>query len=178
MKKVALIPALLNSTRVPNKNLLLVDGFPLVYYVVEACKKSGAFDEIYINSDAMIFKQIADQLGVKFYHRKESNGGSACTMINNSKDCGGDRCTIHDHFLMDFISNVECDYLVQVHTTSPLIKPETILDFTTTLEKYDSLVTTEQTYSESFVDGKPVNFNVDKKQETQSLSPVDSVVGH
>jgi len=175
MKKVAIIPALLNSTRVPNKNLMLVDGFPLIHYVVKACKESGAFDEIYINSDAMIFKQIAEQLGVKFYHRKESNGGSACTMKNNSKDCGGKRCTIHDHFLMDFIDNVKCDYLVQVHTTSPLINSDTIFGFTETLEGYDSLVTVEQTHSESFVDGVAVNFNPKKKQETQSLIPVDSV---
>lgn len=175
MKKVAIIPALLNSTRVPNKNLILVDGFPLIHYVVEACKKSNAFDEIYINSDALIFEQIANQLGVKFYHRKESNGGSRCTMKNNSKDCGGARCTIHDHFLMDFMSNIEADYVVQVHTTSPLIKPETVLKFTQELENYDSLVTTEQTFSESFVDGKAVNFNPNKKQETQTLSPIDSV---
>lgn len=175
MKKVALIPALLNSTRVPNKNLILVDGFPLIYYVVKSCKESGAFDEIYINSDDLIFKQIAEQLGVKFYHRKETNGGSTCTMVNNSKDCGGNRCTIHDHFLMDFISSVECDYLIQVHTTSPLIKPETIYNFSETLESYDSLVTMEQIYSESFVGGNAVNFDPTKKQETQSLTPVDSV---
>ncbi len=47
MKKIAIIPALLNSTRVPNKNLMLVDGFPLIHYVVKACKESGAFDEIF-----------------------------------------------------------------------------------------------------------------------------------
>ena len=175
MKKVAIIPALLNSTRVPNKNLILVDGFPLIHYVVKACKESGSFDEIYINSDALIFKQIAEQLGVKFYHRKETNGGSACTMVNNSKDCVGNRCTIHDHFLMDFIDNVECDFLVQVHTTSPLINPDTIFGFCETLEGYDSLVTVEQTHSESFVDGVAVNFDPKKKQETQSLRPVDSV---
>jgi CMP-N-acetylneuraminic acid synthetase/mannose-6-phosphate isomerase-like protein (cupin superfamily) len=175
MKKIALIPALLNSTRVPNKNLMLVDGFPLIYYVIEACKNSNAFDEIYINSDELVFKDMAEQLGVKFYHRDKSRGGTECTMVNNSKDCGGNRCTIHDHFLYDFITNVECDYLVQVHTTSPLLKPETILEFTKTLEDYDSLVTTEQTYSESFMDGNPINFNPKKKQETQSLSPIDSI---
>ena len=90
-KKIAIIPALLNSTRVPNKNLMLVDGFPLIYYIVEACKKSGSFDEIYINSDDLIFKNIAHSLGVKFYHRNKSNGGTACTMKNSSitfrRDC-------------------------------------------------------------------------------------------
>jgi CMP-N-acetylneuraminic acid synthetase/mannose-6-phosphate isomerase-like protein (cupin superfamily) len=175
MKKIAIIPALLNSTRVPNKNLMLVDGFPLIYYVVKACKESNAFDDIYINSDDIIFKKIANQLGVKFYHRDTSKGGSKCLMKNNSKDCGGKRCTVHDHFLYDFITNIECDYLVQVHTTSPLLKPETIFNFSKKLEEFDSLVTTEQIYSESFLDNKPINFNPKKKQETQSLTPINSI---
>ena len=171
-----MIPALLNSKRVPNKNLMLVDGFPLMYYVIDSCKKSGIFDEIYVSSDELIFKNIADQLGVKFYHRKEENGGSACTMKNSSKDCKGERCSIHDHFLYDFIINHDCDYLVQVHTTSPLLEPTTIKQFTETLvDSYDSLVTVDETYSESFVNGKPVNFDLHKKQPTQTLDPVESI---
>ena len=51
MKKVALIPVLLGSTRIPDKNLLLVDGYPMAFYVARACQKAGAFDEIYLNSE-------------------------------------------------------------------------------------------------------------------------------
>jgi CMP-N-acetylneuraminic acid synthetase/mannose-6-phosphate isomerase-like protein (cupin superfamily) len=175
MKKVAIIPALLNSKRVPNKNLILVDGFPLIYYVAEACKKSGAFDEIYISSDDSIFEKIAKQLGVKFYRRSVEKGGNNCTMSNSSKSCKGERCTVHDHFLMDFISNVDCDYLIQVHTTSPLIKPETILSFSEKLEEFDSLISVEEIFSESFYKGNPINFNLFKKQETQSLEPIQPI---
>tara|TARA_R110000772_G_scaffold9601_3_gene31426 strand:+ start:1996 stop:3183 length:1188 start_codon:yes stop_codon:yes gene_type:complete len=176
MKKIAIIPALLNSTRVPNKNLLLVDGFPLMYYVINSCLESGVFDEVYVSSDDLIFKPIAEQLGAKFYHRKKENGGSECTMKNSSRDCQGTRCSIHDHFLYDFIITHECDYLVQVHTTSPLLEPSTIKGFTETLvDSYDSLVTVEETYSESFVNGKPINFDLHKKQPTQSLDPVQSI---
>lgn len=176
MKKVAFIPIATDSKRVSSKNLLLVDGFPLVYYVVDACKKSKAFDEIYISSESPLVKSMANQLGVKFYERNPDKGGSFCTMKNNSKLCVGERCTIHDHFLMDFMENVECDYLTQVHATSPLIKPETINSFVKKLiNQYDSLVTTEQIYSESFMGGKAVNFDPKKKQETQSLIPIDSI---
>ena len=167
MKNVAVIPIALGSKRIPDKNLLLVDGFPMVYYVIKACKEANIFDEIYINSEHLIFKDIALQLGVKFYNRKDVNGGSKCNMFNNSKKCRKERCTIHDHFLMDFISNIECEYLVQVHTTSPLLKGKTIKSFVKELHLRDSLVTTESTYSESFVKGNPVNFNKNKKQETQ-----------
>ena len=175
MKNIAVIPIALGSKRIPDKNLVLVDGFPMVHYVVKACKESKVFDEIYINSEHSIFENIAEQLGVKFYKRKSICGGSECKMSNSSKKCKGERCTIHDHFLMDFISNIECDFLVQVHTTSPLIEGKTIKTFVETLHGMDSLVTTESTYSESFVNGIPVNFDKSKKQETQSLSPVQSI---
>ena len=78
-------------------------------------------------------KQLSNQLGVKFYHRKNECGGSSCDMKNSSRDCKGRRCSVHDHFLYDFIENVECDYLIQMHTTSPLIEPNTIREFTNTL---------------------------------------------
>ena len=176
MKKVAVIPALLGSKRVHDKNLILVDGYPLMYYVVDACKKSKAFDEIYVNSSDIVFKKMADELGVKFYHRKNEYGGSSCTMENSSCNCKGRRCSVHDHFLYDFIQNVECDYLIQMHTTSPLIEPSTIKEFTKTLtHQYDTLFSVEESYAESLINQQPINFNVNKKQQTQDLSPIQTI---
>ena len=65
-KIVAVIPVLLGSSRIPDKNIILVNGYPLSFYVAKACKKSGIFDEIYINSEDLIFERIAQQLNVKF----------------------------------------------------------------------------------------------------------------
>ncbi len=123
MKKVALIPVLLGSTRIPDKNLLLVDGYPMAFYVARACQESGIFDEIYINSEHKIFEKIAEVLGVKFYRRSPERGGSACTMSNKSRQCAGTRCQTHDHFLFDFMQSVESSYLALAHTTSPLLRP-------------------------------------------------------
>ena len=70
MKKlIAMIPVLLGSTRVPNKNLILVDGYPLIFYVVNAIKKANIFDEIYINSEHEEFEKISKMLKVNFYKR-------------------------------------------------------------------------------------------------------------
>ena len=136
-KIVAVIPVLLGSTRIPDKNIILVNGYPLVFYVVKACKEAGIFDEIYINSEDIIFKQMSQQLGVKFYRREPSKGGSACNMKNVSMDCKGERCQVHDHFLSDFMGSVTSDYVIQVHSTSPLITAESIIGFTKTLVKND-----------------------------------------
>jgi len=172
-----MVPALLGSIRIPDKNLLLVDGYPLIFYVIRACKEAGVFDEIYINSEHEEFYKIADMLEVQFYSRKSYRGGSACTMSNKSSSCDVKRCQVHDHYICDFLENVSCDYLVQVHTTSPLLKPETIKGFTDVLErdKYDSLFSVEERFMETLYNGKPVNFIKNEKRPTQGLPPLQII---
>lgn len=177
MRKVAIIPVLLGSTRIPDKNTLLVDGYPLAFYVAKACQQSGVFDEIYINSEHDIAQTYAEMLGVKFYRRNPSRGGSACTMKNKSRDCQGARCQTHDHFLADFMSAVPSDYLALVHTTSPLLKPETIADFVRTLIDggHDALFSVEERHTEALFDGKPLNVSMARKIPTQTLTPVQLI---
>ena len=43
MKIVAMIPARLGSTRVSNKNLRMIDGKPLIAFILEAVIASGMF---------------------------------------------------------------------------------------------------------------------------------------
>jgi CMP-N-acetylneuraminic acid synthetase/mannose-6-phosphate isomerase-like protein (cupin superfamily) len=176
-KITAVIPLLLGSTRIQDKNLILVDGYPLAFYVAKACRAAGIFDEIYINSENEIFENYAKQLEVHFYRRSANRGGSTCTMANKSMDCGGQRCQVHDHFLTDFLENVHTKYLVQVHSTSPLIRPETIRSFCENLlsGEWDSLFTVEELRVESFFNGKPLNFDITKKTKTQDLVPLQKL---
>ncbi len=177
MRKIALIPALLGSTRIPDKNLLLVDGSPMAFYVARACQESGVFDEVYLNSEHEVFGRMAQMLGVTFYHRRPERGGSTCRMTNKSRQCHGDRCQTHDHFLYDFMQHVGPCHLALAHTTSPLIKPETLRVFMKTMEReeYDSLVSVEERYTETLYDGKPLNFSSAKKDPTQTLRPVQLI---
>ncbi len=173
-KKTAMIPLLLGSTRVKDKNLILVNGRPLVYYVLEACLESKAFDEIYLNSEHEIFEPIAKKFGVKFYRRSPKHGGSKCEMKSKSRRCDKDRCQTHDHFLYDFMKNTDSDYMFLVHTTSPLLTPETIRKFVdeTVKSGKDVMFSVTQEQVEAYVGGKPVNFDPKVKKPTQSLSPV------
>ena len=59
MKIVGMIPARMGSTRVKNKNLRLIDGIPLVQYIVNAAKISTMVNDIYINSESTKFAGIA-----------------------------------------------------------------------------------------------------------------------
>jgi CMP-N-acetylneuraminic acid synthetase len=172
-----MIPVLLGSTRIPDKNLLMVDGSPMLFYAVQACKDAGVFDEIYVNSENKIFGQMAQKLGVHFYPRRPERGGSVCQMSNRSCYCKRSRCQTHDHFLFDFMETIEPCRLVMVHTTSPLLSSKSIRDFVATLKRdgYDSLVSVEKRFAEAFYEGKPVNFSMFQKSPTQGLKPLQIV---
>jgi CMP-N-acetylneuraminic acid synthetase/mannose-6-phosphate isomerase-like protein (cupin superfamily) len=175
LKKIAMIPVLLGSTRIPDKNLILVSGYPLIFYVLKACKEADIFNDIYINSEHEVFRKIADMFEVKFYHRRPERGGSACTMSNKSCNCSGERCQVHDHYIADFLESVSCDYLTQIHTTSPLLRPETIRGFVKALEDYESLFSIEEKYAEAIYHGTEINFSKKTKRMTQDLTPLQVV---
>ncbi|MBI2870552.1 MAG: hypothetical protein HYY14_02450 [Candidatus Omnitrophica bacterium] len=177
MKRIAVIPALLGSTRIPEKNLLLVDGAPMVFYAASACRASGIFDEIYINSEHDIFGKIAEMVNVKFYRRRPDRGGSRCTVQDKSHGCQGERCQRHDHYLCDFMQDVGPCLLGMVNTTSPLIQPATVRSFMEMLEQegYDSLFSVEERYAESCIASRPLNFSLSGKTPSQKLEPVQII---
>ena len=98
-------------------------------------------------------------------------------MANKSRQCAGTRCQTHDHFLYDFMRAITCSHVVLVHTTSPLLRPETIREFVSLLEKedYDSLFSVEERYTETLFGGKPLNFSLSRKIPTQTLGPVQMI---
>jgi len=173
-KVIGMIPLLLGSTRIPDKNIILVNGRILCSYTIEACRQSGAFTNIYLNSENDIFKHIAQKKNVQFFHRKPENGGSACRQANKSRSCMGERCVINEHYLYDFMKNIDCDYLFQVNSTSPLLKPTTISSFVNKLtsSNYDCLFSVNQLKAESLFQGKPVNFSRKQKKPSQELEPI------
>ena len=71
MKIIAMIPARLGSKRVPKKNLRIIDGQPLISYVIDTVLSCKVFDEVYVNSESEVFRQIAHEKGVMFYKRPE-----------------------------------------------------------------------------------------------------------
>ena len=111
-----MIPARLGSKRIKHKNLRLLDGKPLVSHVLDKCKDADIFSEIYINSESGIFKSVADEYGVKLYLRDPIFATDDAT---------------NDQFILDFINHIDCDIVVQVNPTSPLVQAEEIKSFVT-----------------------------------------------
>lgn len=68
MKVIALIPARSQSKRIPNKNIYLLKGQPLLAYSIQAAKDSGIFDGIYVSSDSPNIGWVAEKYGAEFIH--------------------------------------------------------------------------------------------------------------
>lgn len=161
-KIVGMIPARLRSQRVLKKNLRLLNGKPLISYVIEASLTSEVFDEIYINSEADIFAEIAKEYKIKFYKRPE--------------ELASDKA-INDEFAFDFVKNIKGDILVQLLPTSPLITPEEIKGFVLEMinSGYDTLVSVENHQIACIYKGKPINFDLfECHKSSQGMIPVQS----
>lgn len=160
MKIIAMIPARMGSQRIPKKNIRLLNGVPLISYIIRAAKEAGCFDDIYVNSESDILGQIAEEEGVKFYKRPEHLSANSAT---------------NDEFAEDFIKNVECDILIQLLPTSPFLSHSEILRFVTTMigTESDTLVSVLNQQIECVYNGQPINF--DQKEispPSQDLTPV------
>ena len=175
---VAMIPVLLGSTRIPDKNIILVDGRVLCSYTIEACKKSSAFSDVYLNSEDEIFESIAEQEQAKFHRRPEEFGGRACRQKTQSRDCRGKRCVTNEHYLYEFMTRgTDADYVCQVNATSPLLKAKTMKTFVDEMvgEGYDSFFATEEIRAESFYRGEPVTFSPKIKRPSNEIEPIQAV---
>ena len=62
---VGLIPARAGSKRVPNKNILQLQGHPLLAYTISAALDSGVFEKVIVSTDSDEYAQIALHYGAE-----------------------------------------------------------------------------------------------------------------
>ena len=162
MKKVAMIPVRLGSKRVPNKNLRMIDGRPLVWYIANAVIQSGQFkkSDIYINSESEVFKTLADSLGINFYLRPDEFATDTAT---------------NDDFALDFMQNTQCEIMFQFLATSPFLSKNDVARFCDSMSSndYDTLISVTPVQIECIHQGQPINFvQKEKTKPSQDLDPV------
>ena len=165
-KKIyAMIPARIGSTRLKYKNLALINNKPMIYYAINAAKKSKIFDKIIINSDHNIFKKIAKKYKVDFYQRPKKLGSSK---------------TKSDEVVVDFMTSFpEASTLVWINSVSPF---QTSNEIRNTIKffykkKLNSLITVENKQVHTFYKNKPINFRYNELfAQTQDMVPVNPFV--
>ncbi|EJQ0552695.1 acylneuraminate cytidylyltransferase [Campylobacter coli] len=163
-KYIAEIPARLGSQRVRQKNLILIEGEPMIAYAIKACKNASSISDIYVNTESDLIGQVALDYGVKYYKRNQE---LALDYI------------VSDQFNYDFLKKIECEALVMVNPVSPLIESidiEEAINFFET-NQLDSMISVKDERLQSFYQGKALNFNKDGLLPmTQNIDPVQICV--
>ena len=71
MKYLAIIPARGGSKRLPNKNILELNGKPLIAWSIESAKKSKYIDDVVVTSDSEKILDIAKKYNIKTIKRPD-----------------------------------------------------------------------------------------------------------
>lgn len=62
MKILAVIPARAGSKGIPNKNIRIIGGHPLIYYSIKNALKSKMITDVIVSTDSPEVKIIAEQM--------------------------------------------------------------------------------------------------------------------
>lgn len=114
MKILAVIPACEGSRRLPNKNIRIINGKPLIYYVIDNARRSRYITDVIVTTNSTEIITIAKQMGVKAKRRKPELCGKEVLL---------------DTVVYDVTSEVsfqDYDYVVTLQSISPTLEVETL----------------------------------------------------
>ena len=163
-KTIAIIPARGGSRRLPNKNILLLEGIPLIAHsILYAEENSSIIDEVYVSTDDEKIKEIAIKFGAKVIDRPIALSGDlepTISAVQHAVNAIG----------------LDTENIVLLQPTNPLRQKTLLKDC---FEKYqilncDSLFTVTQNHQKfgKIDDNKFVAFNYKIGQRSQDLEPL------
>ncbi len=112
---IALLPMKSHSERVPKKNIKLLNGQPLFYYVADTLRVVNQFEFLAINTDC---PQIADLALARY--------GEWVRIIDRPIDLIGDNVSMNLIIAHDIGLLGKENHYFQTHSTNPLITGKTI----------------------------------------------------
>ena len=165
MKNIAIIPARGGSKRIPEKNIKLFAGLPLLAHsILYAQQNETLIDEIYVSTDIVEIKKIAIQYGAKVIDRPEHLSGDLEPTITALKH------------VLESIDCSDVESVVLLQPTNPL-RPQDLLK--QAFEIYnnsncDSLFTVSRNYQKfgKIIGHKYHPFNYNIGQRSQDLEPL------
>lgn len=115
MNNIAIIPARSGSKGLPDKNILDLNGHPLMYYTIKAALKSGCFDTVMVSTDSEKYADIAKSCGaeVPFLRSEEL-----------SSDTAGSWDVVREVLTQYKVMGNSFDYVALMQPTSPLRNAE------------------------------------------------------
>jgi CMP-N-acetylneuraminic acid synthetase len=164
MKNIAIIPARGGSKRIPEKNIQMFGGLPLLAHSIQyAVENSEIIDAIYVSTDDPTIKATALAYGAKVIDRPASLSGDLEPTITALK-----------HVLESIEADVENVFLLQ--PTNPL-RPQNLLKEAFEMYQngnYDSLFTVTRNHQKlgKIDDSKFIPYNYTIGQRSQDLEPL------
>ncbi len=118
MSNVAIIPARGGSKRLSKKNILPIQGKPMLFYPVASALKSGIFDEVIVSTEDEAIGKIGQEAGARFLKRPEK--------------LAQDRSTVDEvcqHVLEELgKEDAAPDFFCCIYATAIFITPQDIID--------------------------------------------------
>ncbi len=129
-KTIAIIPARGGSKRIPNKNIKLFLGKPIIYYSIKVAIDSCLFDEIMVSTDS---QEIAD-ISIKY--------GASVPFLRSKKNSDDNATTIS--VLKEVLNKYDgFTYAACIYPTAPLISVKSLTEAKTIISEtnFDSVFT-------------------------------------
>lgn len=117
MKILVVIPARGGSKGIPKKNIRLMNGKPLISYVIKTALSSSYDSDVYVSTDSDEIADIAANFGAKILKRDEKLSSDAITLDP----------VVYDALLKaEKENNCVYDLIITMQPTSPLTTVETL----------------------------------------------------
>ena len=109
---LAVIHARGGSKRIPNKNIKLLCGKPLITYCIKAALSSSYLDKVVVSTDSEAIKQIASDAGAEVPFTRPDD---------LAEDVASELVTKHALITMEEIDGLSYDIVVTMQPTTPFI---------------------------------------------------------
>lgn len=115
-RKIAILPARGGSKRLPRKNILPVNGFPMIAYPIRAALLTGIFSDVVVSTEDDEIREISERHGATVAHRPVE--------LSQDKSSVADVCA-HVLSLPQYHS---CELFCCIYATALFVKPENIVE--------------------------------------------------
>ena len=157
----AIIPARGGSKSIIKKNLVNLNGCPLITWTIKAAQNSKFIDEVWVSTEDNDIAKVSQSLGAKILMRPAELANDVSTS---------------ESALLHFHENIQYDIMVFIQATSPLITSQDIDKGIDKLLKdnLDSIfsVTRKHWIPTWSMDLKPIEWNIETRPRRQDKPEV------
>lgn len=139
------IPARAGSKRVPQKNLRLLNGKPMIGYAIDCAEHFKDIADVYVNTDSDDITEYARSRGIKVYERDPELASDTAS---------------GDDFTIDIIRKLKPDTLMMISPVCPLIDHEIVqeaIEVYRNSKESDTLISVTETKMQTVVKGEFIN---------------------